>query len=283
MGGMWTSLTVRAASQEAVVAVLRKLHRTAFVGPCESGWVSVFDEQCEQQSETDTVGLGCDVTRLLGMPGLAILVHDGDMLCSWVFRDGNLIDRYDSWPGYFHGLDPRPQGGDAKAACKALGLPDCSRRLHEALHEADDYTDGLTLHERILGALGLPETSLGLGYGYVARGEAPPGATFAHVRQPPRATPGRDAAERKPGPRAVPSARREAEAELPRFVTVLEGAGRLEATLASLEKRVELIHPNILKLQLPLLAAIRDHAAEASDRDRAQALIAAIEGKTDAP
>ena len=283
MGGRWTSLTVRAASQEAVVAALRKLRRTAFVGPCESGWVSIFDEQCEMQSETDTVGLGNDVTRLLGTPGLAILVHDGDMLCSWVFRDGNLIDRYDSWPGYFHGLDPKPEGGNAKIACKALGLPDASRRLHEAMHEADDFTDGLSLHERILGALGLPETSLGLGYRYVAQGEAPPGVTFAHVRQGSRTTPGGDPGEDEPGPRAVPSARRDAEAELPQFVSMLESAGRLEGTLAPLERRVEQIHPNILKLQLPLLAAVRDHATQAADRDRAKALIAAIEGKMHAP
>jgi WD40 repeat protein len=99
MGGFYGSVQVRGEDREAVRAALeglaRKEHRS-LLGPPLDGWIGVYPS-----------GHGQDfrVARALArrLPGelIAMLVHDDDIFAYKYYRDGRLIDEYDSIPDYF--------------------------------------------------------------------------------------------------------------------------------------------------------------------------------------
>ncbi len=99
MGGFYGSVQVRGEDREAVRAALEELARKKrrfLLGPPLDGWIGVYPS-----------GHGQDfrVARALArrLPGelIAMLVHDDDVFAYEYYRDGRLIDQYDSIPDYF--------------------------------------------------------------------------------------------------------------------------------------------------------------------------------------
>src|SRR4051794_9502709 len=101
MGLFYANLTVYPPTREALLGLLRQLGRTAFLGPTAHGYTAVFDQANDGQDFGDIERLGCEVTGRLSCSALAAVLHDDDVLFLWLFREGRVLDTYDSLPGYF--------------------------------------------------------------------------------------------------------------------------------------------------------------------------------------
>lgn len=88
-----------------------------FLAPAVNGWVSIYNDQCGQVSIGDriTCHLPCDIVSLM--------VQDDNIFCCWYYKNGQLIDHYNSCPDYF-GEEVTEQ---EKEECK--GHPDCYQDL----------------------------------------------------------------------------------------------------------------------------------------------------------
>ena len=95
MGNFYVNYTIRAA-RDQVAALLEEMERTAFVSPTMDGYAVVCDELCEDQDASEIVQLGRRLSGECQCPALAVLNHDDDALCYWVFDHGQLLEEYDS-------------------------------------------------------------------------------------------------------------------------------------------------------------------------------------------
>ncbi len=71
------------------------------VPPGAGGFVSVYDEATESQDARVLDALGALVSRAAEGSAFTVLVHDSDVLALTLFASGEVVDRYDSNPGYF--------------------------------------------------------------------------------------------------------------------------------------------------------------------------------------
>ncbi len=86
------------------------------IAPAKGGWTSLYEEQASEQDDRRIRELGGGLSRDLHVPCIAFLVHDSDVACYWLFDNGELLDEYNSDPGYFDShtdARPSPSGGHA--------------------------------------------------------------------------------------------------------------------------------------------------------------------------
>ena len=181
MGAFYTNVTVRHADVDAVIAVLEKLGRDAFVAPAQNGAVVVFDAHIESQDAKDIDRLASPISKRLRCAALLALNHDDDLLYYALLEGGRLIDEYNSRPGYFDGTEQEAAGGDARKLAAAFGVPDRADRLDHLLHGAD-YTFETERHAALVQLLGLPPSAVGSGYDTISQGELPEGVLESELR-----------------------------------------------------------------------------------------------------
>jgi hypothetical protein len=120
---------------------------------------------------------------------LASFNADDDILWLGVYEDGKLATRYSSEPKHFADAGKFPPIQDvAGVLCRTFEKPEKRQQVQKILRRPHGVLGLLSVFSRIrltylievLGhgdlaeALGLPWASVGLGYEYVNRGEAPP-------------------------------------------------------------------------------------------------------------
>src|SRR5207253_8734698 len=84
------------------------------VVPAKSGWTSLYEEQASEQDDRRIRDLAGGLSADLHVPAIAFMVHDSDIACYWLFDNGQLLDEYNSDPGYFDSDadgPPSPSGG----------------------------------------------------------------------------------------------------------------------------------------------------------------------------
>jgi hypothetical protein len=100
MGGFYGSIHVRADSNQLIKRVLemvaQKKKRKFYLAPPINGWVGVFPDGYGQDER-----LSKFIAKQLDYDVLHLMVHDDDTFCYWFYRNGNLVDEYNSHPGYF--------------------------------------------------------------------------------------------------------------------------------------------------------------------------------------
>jgi hypothetical protein len=181
MGAFYTNITVRHADVDAVIAVLERLGRDAFVTPAHNGAVVVFDAHIESQDAKDIDRLASPISKGLGCVALLALNHDDDLLYYALFEGGRLIDEYNSRPGYFDGTEQDAAGGDARKLAAVFGVRDRADRLDRLLHGAE-YTFETERHAALVQLLGLPPAAVGSGYDTITQGELPEGVLESELR-----------------------------------------------------------------------------------------------------
>lgn len=186
MGNFYVNHTVKTTDRDGVVAALRRAKRRALVGPVEDGYVVVFDRDSDNQCEVDFTEVGNLLSRELAAPVLAVLNHDDDLLCYWLFENGAATDHYNSCPDYFEGefdeIEEFDDGedeedaaaelgtdGDPALLCRAFGVDDVAA-VEDAMR-GEGFLFALLRHQELAAALGLPSYSVGAGYRYAKQGD----------------------------------------------------------------------------------------------------------------
>src|SRR5215469_9831706 len=119
MGAFYTNYTLRAPSQQSVADALAG--RAAIVTPAQDGCVVVFDEESDEQNGEIIAELASRLSGQFQCPLLAVLNHDDDILLYQLYLSGELVDEYNSTPGYFEGDASGSEGGDSQKLCAAFG------------------------------------------------------------------------------------------------------------------------------------------------------------------
>ena len=171
MGNFYVNFSIKDAEPRRVADVLERAGRRAIVTPAQRGYVVVYDEEADSQATRPILSVGSLLSGEIDRPVLAVLNHDDDVLCYWLFERGELADAYNSNPDAFEEDEGAPawQDGDAEKLCASLGSPAGAAAVDEILR--GDYVFAVEQHEQLANALGLPSCSVGFGYGYVADGE----------------------------------------------------------------------------------------------------------------
>lgn len=125
-----------------------------------------YDEESDSQDDDVIKDLGARASEELGAPVLAVLNHDDDVLAYWLFEAGQLVDEYNSCPGYFGDGDTTPAGGDATRLCAAFGVPAKAEQVDEVLRR-EDYVFALERHSDLAELLKHPSDYVCLGYRYI--------------------------------------------------------------------------------------------------------------------
>jgi len=178
MGNFYVNYTVKASDQELVATVLSG--RTAFVTRPVGGCVVVVDQESDAQDQRQIKKLGAFISKALGCPVLAVLNHDDDIFWYCLFNHGQVIDTYDSSPGYFDdSAEPSgPLGGDAEKLCSAFDsqeVDEVQEILQRSSFDDDGYAFAYQRHEDLFSELELPSFSVCLCYQYVVKGDFPDG------------------------------------------------------------------------------------------------------------
>jgi hypothetical protein len=71
--------------------------RRFFVGPALDGWVSILPSA----DLPEQLATAQHISEELHQPAVVLNLHNGDVFYYWVFRNGDLVDQYDSNPDYF--------------------------------------------------------------------------------------------------------------------------------------------------------------------------------------
>ena len=170
MGNFYTNIVLRDKDADAVIASLGAMKRRAYVAATDTATI-VFDERCDTQDIDELERLARDLSRRHG-PALAVCNHDDDVLWYALAADGRAIDRYNSFPAYFDEGGDTPAGGDAARLCEAFGVSDHTREVRALLQRShSDVGLEVDRHAELCRLAGLPMESVGMGYGYVSRGE----------------------------------------------------------------------------------------------------------------
>ncbi len=74
----------------------------------KNGWTSLFEERASEQDDQRIRELAGGLSKDLRVPAIAFLVHDSDIACYWLYENGELLDEYNSDPGYFDGETDGP-------------------------------------------------------------------------------------------------------------------------------------------------------------------------------
>ena len=184
MGNFYTNYTLRGPTQQAVATALAA--RSAVVTPAQNGCVVAFDEISDNQDQAVSGELASRLSRELNCPVLAVLNHDDDILWYQLHVDGNLLDEYDSSPGYFDpSAEPSaPVGGDAQQLCAAFGGSDVAgvqRVLSKSSIDDDGYVFAFERHADLVRTLGLPQFAVGTAYASFERDEFPEGLSADQI------------------------------------------------------------------------------------------------------
>jgi hypothetical protein len=191
MGSFYSNITLRFGDQARVADLLRG--RRGAVSPEVAGYMVVFDSECDDQNWPEIDALVAGLSRDLNCVGLAILVHDDDVLYFVAYSGSAKIDEYNSSPSYFDfgatgGLKP-PAGGNA-AALSAAFSGDVTRieRVLRRWSEDEPYVFESDRHSDLIAELGLPLFTVGTALGSFADGQVPEGidpSTMVWAADPP--------------------------------------------------------------------------------------------------
>ncbi|MHB8645536.1 MAG: hypothetical protein ACYDAR_07090 [Thermomicrobiales bacterium] len=130
MGRSFFNLMAKGATQALLAHTLTTIKYQALISPTYGDVTAIFPRDWDD-----------DLPRILSSANhctiLSIQIFDGDILFYWLYVDGNLVDTYDSYPGYLEPVPNAryavPEGGDVKKLCAAFGVEGAARAVARIL------------------------------------------------------------------------------------------------------------------------------------------------------
>jgi hypothetical protein len=182
MGAFYTNVMLCGPKQKEVAQFMTQANRLAYVSPTVGKFTVVYDQETENQDETTVLALASQLSEAFECAVLAVLVHDSDIFAYWLFEEGELIDKYNSMPGYFENLELPPLGGDPRKLCAALGAENAVDGVTRVFQKVASRSEGdwsanylfaEDIHRDLAGLLGIPPFVVGTGYCYIERDQIP--------------------------------------------------------------------------------------------------------------
>jgi WD40 repeat protein len=106
MGAFYGSVQIRGDDRQVIQQVLEEVARKKkfrfLLGPVINGWIGVYPEGKGQDNR-----VAKSLARQLPHEILHLMVHDDDVFAYEYYRDGRLIDQYNSCPDYFEKVPDR--------------------------------------------------------------------------------------------------------------------------------------------------------------------------------
>ncbi|HEY9732982.1 MAG TPA: YbaB/EbfC family nucleoid-associated protein [Drouetiella sp.] len=165
MGNFYSNITLSTDDRDKVIAFLIEQKRHTFVYPTDR-FICVFPKHDSALFE-----MALKLSDECKCAAFAVMIHDDDVLVYKLFDSGNLLDEYNSSPGYFSGLDQESTGGDAEKLCQVYSVPAEKAAIEEILRKK--YTFESNRHDAIIAKLDLPYCTVGSGFGYLQKDDAP--------------------------------------------------------------------------------------------------------------
>src|SRR3954447_20404972 len=178
MGLFYEHITVRGPRPEVLADYLRESDRNGYISPTIDD-VTVIYDQISSADVALIFELARDLSARFACPALAVHIHDSDVMFYQLYRDGCLLDTYNSLPGYFDDTaeGSLPSGGDAAILCSAFCKPGAVAEVEAVLrHDNDTDAGGGELwpaeerHAKLSRALGWPSFVPFIGYDFIATG-----------------------------------------------------------------------------------------------------------------
>jgi hypothetical protein len=169
MGAFYTSHTVFGVDHDRIVEAMKG--RKAALSQTVNGVTVVWDAESESQDDKVIKAAAQHLSSTLAAPVLAVLNHDSDILMYWLYSaQGELVDEYNSCPGYFEGEDTPPSGGDAALLIRTFAPVQPPEVIERILRDRE-YVFADDRHAELVASMGLPEFAARTGYGYVTQGD----------------------------------------------------------------------------------------------------------------
>lgn len=174
MGNFYTNFTLYKTEPKRIVKSLRGMEREAYVSKPQGDCLFVYDKVCDDQDVEEIKQVGQRLSRDLNVPVFAIMNHDDDILCYWLFDQGKVLDEYNSNPGYFDGEEGSPRGGNADLLAQAFSALKRREAIESILQGGEEeYDFAIDRHEALAQALGIPFDYACLGYGSIETEDFP--------------------------------------------------------------------------------------------------------------
>ena len=196
MGAFIVNFNVRSSDRAAVEHALREQHTpAAWVTAPKNGWITVYDENASTQDERRIRELGTTLSAVA--PVVALLVHDSDVLCYWLYESGTLVDEYNSCPDYF--ADSADAPGPASGGRPGVLLKYCAAQKQLAdVEQVLGHTKRVFAEEQLeelADLLGMDQTRARMDFEFIGREMSPAELDAVYVgTEPPTekkpATPG---------------------------------------------------------------------------------------------
>ncbi len=166
MGNFYSNITLTIDQRDKVIDFLVEEKRHTFVYAID-GFICVFPKNDEILFE-----LAEQLSSQFKCPAFSVIIHDDSLLMYKLFDSGNLLDDYNSCPGYFSGENHPSTGGNSEKLCTVYSVPDQLNSLEEILRK--EYTFESNRHDAIIAKLNLPYCTVGGGFGYLQEDDVPP-------------------------------------------------------------------------------------------------------------
>src|SRR5581483_4154572 len=172
MGAFFTNIQARGAATAAVRNALAKITESrGYISPAQNGWITVYLEETETQDQVSLCRAVEKFSKALKTDVIAFMVHDSDIAQNWLYRFGELADKFNSSPDYF-GEDADDETRErVKGRAEAL-VPICvpgttAQQVDEVLHPEDGPpTFAEETIASLAGLLGLDDGRACLGFEY---------------------------------------------------------------------------------------------------------------------
>jgi len=169
MGNFYVNHAVVGADAATVVSVVRSLKRHAYVYQSDAHLAFVYD----QSSDTQDVDVIQELAIMIGQSTKGVVFaavnHDDDVLVYGLYKAGDMIDNYNSFPGYWDNSGDTPWGGNGAVLAAAFGKPEVAEKINDVLHsDRHTYAFELDRHKQISNLLNLPWPWCVTGYRHIA-------------------------------------------------------------------------------------------------------------------
>lgn len=178
MGTFLTNVHIQTTSPEQVIEAMQSLEvRGAWLSGPNGPWITLWDSMGLTRSEE----VAQHLSRQLEAPVITFMVHDSDILMYQLYDNGQMLDEYNSCPGYFDGDASMEEASQAdcetlKRYCRSETTKDELESLLKVWTQAEaleGITSKYVFEEQRLVELAkhldIPANVVGIDYGDIGR------------------------------------------------------------------------------------------------------------------